>query len=67
MLEVTILESVGSCIDNDYITYPMNTDNTPDVNSGVSLVDCCNEWYDNLSNDDMKLIVNLLMKKILVS
>jgi hypothetical protein len=67
MLEVTILESVGSCIDNDYITYPMNADNTPDINSGVNLVDCCDEWYDNLNNNDVKLIVNLLMKKVLVS
>lgn len=67
MLEVTILESVGSCIDNNYITYPMNVDNTPDVNSGVSLVDCCDEWYENLNSDDVKLIINLLMKKILVS
>ena len=67
MLEVTILESVGSCIDNSLITYPMNVDNTPDVNSGVSLVDCCDEWYENLSNDDVKLIVKLLMKKGITS
>ena len=67
MLKVTVLESVGSCIDDDCIVYPMNVDGTPDINCGGPLVDCSDEWYSGLSNDDVKLVVDVVMKKVLVS
>ena len=56
MQKVTILESVGSCIDSNGITYPLQSNNTPDLNCGVHIDECCDEWWDNLSNNDLKLI-----------
>ena len=65
MQKVTILESVGSCIDDYGITYPLQIDNTPDLNCGVHIDECSDEWWDNLSNDDLKLITEKKGKKLL--
>mgnify|MGYP003628916372 CR=1 FL=1 len=51
-LEVLMLESVGSCIDTNGITYPLNIDDTPDLNSGVHIDDCDPEWFAGLSDSD---------------
>ena len=51
-LNVLMLESVGSCVDNNGTTYPLNVDGTPDMNSGVHYSDCCEEWLYGLSFDD---------------
>ena len=51
-LEVLMLESVGSCIDTNGITYPLNTDGTPDTDAGVHIDDCDPEWFNGLSDPD---------------
>ena len=40
------LESVGCLIEEvTGITYPMNSDGTPDLMSDVFIEDCTEEWY----------------------
>ena len=56
-LNVLILESVGSCIDNTGMTYPLNVDGTPDTNNLVHFSECTQEWYDGLSEDDYSLFL----------
>ena len=56
-MNVLVLESVGSCIDEDGITYPLNVDDTPDMNSGIHFSECTHEWYDGLSQDDYSLFL----------
>ena len=51
-MNVLMLESVGSCIDDKGITYPLNIDGTPDTSNSVHFSECTEEWYDNLSEDD---------------
>ena len=51
-LNVLMLESVGSCIDTDNVTHPLNIDGTPDMNSGVHYKDTSEEFLNNLSFDD---------------
>ena len=51
-MNVLMLESVGSCIDCDGTTYPLQIDGTPDMNMGVHYSDVCEEWLNGLSFDD---------------
>ena len=51
-LETLVLESTGSCVDTNGVTYPLNVDGTPDTNSGVHFCDVSNEWFDSLSAKD---------------
>ena len=51
-LNVLILESVGSCIDNKGNTYSLNIDGTPDMNNPVHFSDCEQEWFDGMSEGD---------------
>ena len=51
-LNVLMLESVGSCITCDGITYPLQIDGTPDMNNGVHYKDTSEEFLNNLSFDD---------------
>ena len=51
-MNVLVLESVGSCVDTNGVTYPLNVDGTPDMNSGVHFCDVSNEWFDSLSTKD---------------
>ena len=51
-MEVLVLESVGSCVDTDGIVYPMNVDNTPDLNGGSYFEDTTDEWSESLSEED---------------
>ena len=34
-LNVLVLESVGSCIDTDNVTHPLNVDGTPDMSDEI--------------------------------
>ena len=54
-LETLMLESVGSCIDCNGMTYPLNVDGTPDMNVGmaVHVGDCNDEWFGALSSEDL--------------
>ena len=51
-MNVLMLESVGSCIDTDNVTHPLNVDGTPDMNSGVHYKDTSEEFLNGLSFDD---------------
>ena len=54
-LNVLVLESVGSCIDENNVVHPMNVDGTPDMSDGMaSHVGHTNtEWFDTLSLEDL--------------
>ena len=54
-LETLMLESVGSCIDTDNVTHPLNVDGTPDMDDGMAVhVGYCNdEWFGALSSEDL--------------
>ena len=51
-LNVLMLESVGSCVDNNGTTYPLNVDGTPDMNGGVHYSDVSEEFLNGLSFND---------------
>ena len=53
-LNVLVLESVGSCIDTDNVTHPLNVDGTPDMNdrTAVHVGDTTDEWFGALSEED---------------
>ena len=61
-MNVLVLESVGSCIDEDGIVYPMNVDNTPDITSGVDWLDTDEEWNEALSEEDAGLLDDWLLE-----
>lgn len=61
-LNVLVLESVGSCVDEDGIVYPMNTDNTPDTNCGVDWLDTTDEWSESVSEEDCGLLNDWLLE-----
>ena len=61
-LNVLVLESVGSCMDEDGTVYPMNVDNTPDTNSGVDWLDTTDEWSESLSEEDAGLLNDWLLE-----
>ena len=55
-MNVLVLESVGSCVDCNGMTYPLNVDGTPDLSNGVHYNDVCEEWLNGLSFDDAALL-----------
>ena len=61
-LNVLVLESVGSCIDEDGTVYPMNVDGTPDTNCGVDWVETSDEWSEAVSNEDCELLDDWLLE-----
>ena len=61
-LNVLMLESVGSCVDSDGMTYPLNVDGTPDMNSGVDWLDTTDKWSESLSEEDAGLLDDWLLK-----
>ena len=61
-LNVLVLESVGSCMDTDGIVYPMNVDDTPDLECGVDWLDTTDEWSESLSEEDAGLLDDWLLK-----
>ena len=53
------LNSVGTVLDTDNgISYPMNSDGTPDLDDGVGvyLCDVTDEWMESLSPEDATLV-----------
>jgi hypothetical protein len=53
---VFFLHSVGTALDTETaLTYPLNRDGTPDLDEGTvnHLADCCDEWWNALSVDDL--------------
>ena len=54
-MNVLMLESVGSCIDTDNVTHPLNEDGTPDMYDGmdVHIGDCNDQWFGALSSEDL--------------
>ncbi len=55
------LNSVGSILDTkDCMVYPQNNDGTPDLDCGVDIFDCGEEWINSLNKKDL-LVVNNLM------
>jgi len=60
------LESTGSVLTNEFNVYPMLADGTPDFDEGVEveLGECTDEWYETLSTEDYKNIVNFLWKEL---
>ena len=55
------LNSVGSILDTkDGMVYPQNNDGTPDLNCGVDIFECCEEWINSLNKKDLHS-VNVFM------
>ena len=61
-LNVLVLESVGSCMDEDGTVYPMNGNDTPDTNCGVDWLDTTDEWSESLSEEDAGLLNDWLLE-----
>ena len=58
MLKGKILTSVGSVITGDGMVYPLNNNNEPDMNMGVHITECTNEWMESLSDNDYNRVIN---------
>jgi hypothetical protein len=57
------LKSVGCFLDQDRgIIYPSFTNDTPDLNAGVSLTEDIipGEWIESLDKEDLKFVKNFL-------
>ena len=61
-IEVLVLESVGSCVDENGMVYPMNVDDTPDLNGGSDFLDTTDEWSEALSEEDAGLLDDWLLE-----
>ena len=63
-LNVLMLESVGSCIDTDNVTHPLNEDGTPDMYDGmdIHIGDCNDQWFGALSPEDLSEMSSWVIK-----
>ena len=63
-MNVLVLESVGSCIDTDNVTHPLNEDGTPDMYDGmdVHIGDCNDQWFGALSLEDLSEMSSWVIK-----
>ena len=61
-MNVLVLESVGSCVDTDGMVYPMNIDDTPDLNGVSDFLDTTDEWSEALSEEDAGLLDEWMIK-----
>ena len=53
MMNLLRLNSVGSVLDlEDNMVYPQLVDGLPDLNMGVELDECSDEWVLSLSRED---------------
>ena len=53
MMNLLRLNSVGSVLDlEDNMVYPQLVDGLPDLNMGVQLDECSEEWLSSLSTKD---------------
>jgi hypothetical protein len=56
MANLITLNSVSCVLDPETgYTYPIKEDNTVVLSDAVSLADCCDEWIDSLSDEDLRL------------
>ena len=54
------LPSVGSMIRiGDATVYPQNLNGTPDLGCGTPAGDCCDGWYESLSEADREVVRTL--------
>ena len=58
-----VLESVGTAVDENGITHPINADGTIDMDEGMAVdwIDTDDEWSSSLSNEDAKLLDEWLL------
>ena len=58
------LESVGTAVDENGITHPINADGTIDLDEGMAVdwIDTDDEWSSSLSNEDAKLLDEWLLQ-----
>ena len=61
-MNVLVLDSVGSCVDTNGMVYPLNIDNTPDLNCGSDFLDTTDEWSESLSEEDAGLLDDWMIK-----
>jgi hypothetical protein len=63
-MNVLVLESVGSCIDTNNVTHPLNEDGTPDMYDGmdVHIGDCNDQWFGALSSEDLSEMSSWVIK-----
>ena len=64
MKQVMILESVGSCIDEEGCIYPLNCDGTPDFMITYHLDDVDEEFWDTISDEDSVRVYEVLEGKL---
>ena len=57
------LESVGTAIDENGVTHPINVDGTIDMDEGMAVdwIDTDDEWSASLSNEDAKSLDEWLL------
>jgi len=58
------LESVGTAVDENGITHPINADGTIDMDEGMAVdwIDTDDEWSASLSNEDAALLDDWLLE-----
>ena len=58
------LNSVGTAVDENGITHPINADGTYDLDEGMAVdwIDTDDEWSSSLSNEDAKLLDDWLLE-----
>ena len=58
------LESVGTAIDENGVTHPINADGTIDMDEGMAVdwIDTDDEWSSSLSNEDAALLDDWLLE-----
>jgi len=56
------LDSVGSVLDmEDNMVYPQLVGGLPDLNMGVELNECVEEWFESISDEDMSNLMEAVM------
>ena len=52
LMEYLRLDSVGTFVDTNNVTFPMNDDHSVDLDSPVHVGDTSDEWLGSLSDED---------------
>ena len=64
------LNSVGSTVTNEGLVFPINCDEVPETSSeademmGVNIFETTNEWIENLSSEDLIVLIGFLDEHI---
>lgn len=61
------LESVGTAITQEGMTYSIFQDGTLDLDNEAHLEDCCEEWFETLSISDLQQVNAIKLRLILSS